>query len=78
MNHFFREKISHSFAVSDFKNDFCEFKKKKYCIECFKILQIYLCIRDEYTVMISNENIQFSASYPSPESSKKEVPALLQ
>ena len=52
--------------------DFCEFKKKKYCIECLKILKIYLCINNEYTVMFSNENIRFSASYPpSPESSKK-------
>ena len=53
------------------KGDFCEFKKK-YCIECFKILQIYLCINNEYKVMFSNEDIRFSASYPSsPESSKK-------
>ena len=29
------------------KGDFCEFKQKKYCIECFKILQIYLCINNE-------------------------------
>ena len=44
----------------------------KYCIECFKILQIYLCMNYEYTVMFSNENIRFPASYPpSPESSKK-------
>ena len=50
--------------------------KKKYCIECFKILQIYLCINNEYTVMFSNENIRFSASYPpSPESSKKKSSA---
>ena len=33
--------------------------KKKYWIECFKILQIYLCINKEYTVMFSNENIRF-------------------
>ena len=54
------------------KGDFCEFKKKKYRIECFKILQIYLCINNEYKVIFSDENIRFSASYPpSPESSKK-------
>ena len=54
------------------KGDFCEFKKKKYSIECFKILQIYLCINDEYKVIFSDEIIRFSASYPpSTESSKK-------
>ena len=46
------------------KCDFCEFKKKKYGIECSKILQIYLCINNEYTVIFSDENIRFSASYP--------------
>ena len=46
--------------------------KKKYRIECFKILQIYLCINNEYKVIFSDENIRFSASYPpSPGSSKK-------
>ena len=46
--------------------------KKKYRIECFKILQIYLCINNEYRVIFSDENIRFSASYPpSPESKKK-------
>ena len=46
--------------------------KKKNCIECFIIFQIYLCINNEYKVMLSNENIRFSASYPpSPESLKK-------
>ena len=46
--------------------------KKKYRIECFKILQIYLCINNEYKVIFSDENIRFSVSYrPSPESSKK-------
>ena len=50
--------------------------KKQYCIECFKILQIYLCINDKYTVIFSNENIRSSASYPpSPESSKKKSSA---
>ena len=54
------------------KGDFCKFKKKKYTIECFKILQIYLCINNKYKVIFSDENIRFSASYPlSPESSKK-------
>ena len=49
--------------------------KKKYRIECFKILQIYLCINNEYKVIFSDENIRFSASYPpSPESSKKSSP----
>ena len=61
------------------KGDFCEFLKKKYHIECFKILQIYLCINNEYKVIFSDENIRFSASYPpSPESSKKKVFPLLQ
>ena len=51
------------------------FLKKKYGIECFKILQIYLCINNEYKVIFSDENIRFSASYlPSPESSKKSSP----
>ena len=36
-------------------------------------MQTYFCINNEYTVMFSNENIWFSASYsPFPESSKKE------
>ena len=36
------------------------------------MLQIYLCINNEYKVIFSDENIRFSASYPpSPESSKK-------
>ena len=52
---------------------FVNFKQKKYRIECFKILQIYLCINNEYKVIFSDENIRFSASYPPyPESSKKE------
>ena len=47
-------------------------KKTKHRIECFKILQIYLCINNEYKVIFSDENIRFSASYPtSPESLKK-------
>ena len=55
------------------KCDFCELKKK-YRIECFKILQIYLYINNEYKVIFSDENIRFSASYPpSPESSKKSL-----
>ena len=46
--------------------------KKKVSHRCFKILQIYLCINNEYEVIFSDENIRFSASYPpSPESSKK-------
>ena len=58
---------------------FVNLKKKKYSIECFKILQIYLCINNEYEVIFSDENIRFSASYPpSPESSKKKVLPLLQ
>ena len=53
--------------------------KKKYRIECFKILQIYLCINNEYKVIFSDENIRLSASYPpSPESSKKKVLPMLQ
>ena len=54
------------------KGDFCEYKKKQYRIECFKILQIYLCINNKYKVIFSDKNIRFSASDPpSPESSKK-------
>ena len=46
--------------------------KKKYRIDCFKILQIYLCINNEYKVIFSDESIRFLASYPpSPEFSKK-------
>ena len=46
--------------------------KKKYSIECFEILQIYLCINNEYKVIFSDENIRFSASYsPSSESLEK-------
>ena len=53
--------------------------KKKYRIECFKILQIYFCINNKYKVIFSDENIRFSASYPpSPESSKKKLLPLLQ
>ena len=51
---------------------FVNFFKNYYRIECFEILQIYLCINNEYKVIFSNENIRFSASYsPSPESSNK-------
>ena len=58
---------------------FVNVKKKKYPIECFKILQIYLCINNEYKVIFSDKNIQFLTSYPpSPESSKKKVLPLLQ
>ena len=58
---------------------FVNLKKGEDRIECFKILQIYLCINNEYKVIFSDENIRFSASYPpSPESSKKKVLPLLQ
>ena len=49
--------------------------KKKYFIECFKILQIYFCINNEYKVMFPNENIRFSASHlPSTELKKNSSP----
>ena len=51
---------------------FVNLKKNKSRFECFKILQIYICINNEYKVIFSDENIWFSASYlASPESSKK-------
>ena len=59
------------------KEIFVNFLKKKYLIECSKILQIYLRINNGYKVIFSDENIRFSASYPpSPEFKKKILPLL--